>query len=159
MEDILQQAKKLADLITNHERTKAFREAAAAVEADPEASKTQEAYAKAVDGMQRAEMEGRPIEPEQKRAFQAVADAVRRSPILVRMLQAHQAYMELMEGVQHVLGGGDEAEGDDAEGHEHGPGCSHDHGHEHGPGAPAAGGVAPADTAPPPKSGGILWTP
>ena len=153
MEDILQQAKKLADLISNHERTKAFREAAAAVEADPEASKTQAAYAQAVETVQRAEMEGRPIEPEQKRAFQAAAEGVRRSPVLLRMLQAHQAYMELMEGVQQVLAGDEGGE------HEHGPGCDHDHGHADAASGPAAGGVAPSDTAPPPKSGGILWTP
>lgn len=156
MDDVIQQAQKLAELIANHALTKAFREAAAAVEADPAASKIQEAYARAVDAVQRAEMEGRPIEPDQKRAMKAAAEDVRKSPMILRLLEAHQGYMEMMEAVQQVLSGGP-----DEHDHEHGPGCDHDHGHdhghEHGPGPTP--GVSPADTAPPGKPGGILWTP
>lgn len=146
MDEILEQAQKLAQLMASHERTRTFQAAAAAVEADPEASRTQETYAAAVDEVRRREAEGLPLEPEQKRAMAQAADAVRRSPILVRMLKAHAEYMELMEAVQHVLAGGHE--------HEHGPDC--DHGSEEAGAAPHASG---REEETPPKSGGVLWTP
>jgi cell fate (sporulation/competence/biofilm development) regulator YlbF (YheA/YmcA/DUF963 family) len=149
MQELLDHARRLAEMIAAHERTKAFREAAAAVEADPAARKVQEGYANALEEIHRLESAGRPIEPEQKRRAAQAADEVRKSPILLRMLRAHAEYMEMLDAVQHVLAGGE------VEAHEHGPGCDHgdEHGHAHAaePEAeePPAGG----------KPGGILWTP
>ena len=149
MQELLDHARRLADLIAAHERTKSFREAAAAVEADPAARKVQEGYASALEEIHRLESEGRPIEPEQKRRAAQAAEEVRKSPILLRMLRAHAEYMEMLDAVQHVLAGGE------VDVHEHGPGCDHDHdpepGHAPEPKAeePPAGG----------KQGGILWTP
>jgi hypothetical protein len=154
MEEVIEQAKRLAELIEGHVRTKAFREAAAAVQSDPVASRAQEAYAKAIETVHRAEAEGRAIEPDQKRAVAKAAEDVRHSPVLVRMLQAHAAYVEMMEIVQQVLSDGPGA--GDEHGHEHGPGC--DHGHDDA-GHAADEPAAPRSEEPPGKSGGILWTP
>src|SRR5262245_8961884 len=145
MDDVLEQAKKLAQMLAADERTKAFHEAAAAVEADPEASRTQEAYATAVEAVQRREAAGDPIEPEHKRAFAAAADAVRRSPALVKMLRAHQAYAELMDAVQTILAGGASAPGGGECCGEH-DACAH--GHDEAP---------RREEEPPQKS--VLWTP
>src|SRR5262245_54385516 len=146
MDDVLEQAKKLAQMLAADERTKAFHEAAAAVEADPEASRTQEAYAAAVEAVQRREAGGQPIEPEHKRAFAAAAEAVRRSPALVKMLRSHQAYAELMEAVQTILAGGASGTAGECCG-EH-DSCSHGHGEEAG---------ERREEEPPQKS--VLWTP
>jgi cell fate (sporulation/competence/biofilm development) regulator YlbF (YheA/YmcA/DUF963 family) len=147
MQDVLDQAKRLADLIQDHERARTFREAAAAVEADPVARKVQETYATVVEQIHRLEEEGRPIEPAQKRAAAEAAEAVRASPILLRMLRAHAAYAEMMDAVQHVLMGGSlEEEGAE---HVHGPGCSHEEGE----------GASHDDAPPAGREGPILWTP
>jgi len=168
MEHVIEQAKLLADAIANDPRTLAFQKAAAAVDADPVASRIQQEYAEAVDEMRRLEEAGGPISPEPKRRFATAADGIRKSPILQTMLKAHAQYMELMEAVQTVLQGGPE-EG----GHEHGPGCDHGHdhghdhdhgdghGHEHGqePGSAAKAGPGPDDAGKSGKGGPILWTP
>ncbi len=143
MDDVISQAKKLAQMLASHERATAFRAAAAAVEADPEASRIQREYAQAIEAVREREVSGQPVEPEHKRALMTAADAVRKSDKLVVMLQAHAAYAEMMETVQAILSGMADEDG----GHEHGPGCDHDHGHAHG-GKPEE---------PPQKS--VLWTP
>ncbi len=158
MEHVIEQAKLLADAIANDPRTQAFQKAAAAVDADPVASRLQQEYAEAVDEMRGLEEAGGPIPPEPKRRFATAADGIRKSPILQTMLKAHAQYIELMEAVQTVLQGGPE-EG----GHEHGPGCDHghehghDHGHDHGPGAQTA--PSGDDAGKSGKGGPILWTP
>ncbi|MFO0932499.1 MAG: YlbF family regulator [Planctomycetota bacterium] len=143
MDDVIAQAKKLAQMLASHERATAFRAAAAAVEADPEASRIQRAYAQAIEAVREREVAGQPVEPEHKRALMTAADAVRKSDKLVVMLQAHAAYAEMMETVQAILSGMTDEDG----GHEHGPGCDHDHDHGHGD----------KPEEPPQKS--VLWTP
>jgi cell fate (sporulation/competence/biofilm development) regulator YlbF (YheA/YmcA/DUF963 family) len=143
MDDVIAQAKKLAQMLASHERATSFRAAAAAVEADPEASRIQRAYAQAIEAVREREVAGQPVEPEHKRALMTAADQVRKSDKLVVMLQAHAAYAEMMETVQAILSGMTEEDG----GHEHGPGC--DHGHDHGHGG--------KPEEPPQKS--VLWTP
>ncbi len=145
MDDVIAQAKKLAQMLASHERATAFRAAAAAVEADPDASRIQRAYAQAIEVVREREVAGQPVEPEHKRALMTAADAVRKSDKLVVMLQAHAAYAEMMETVQAILSGMTDEDG----GHEHGPGCDHDHGDGHGH------GDKPEE--PPQKS--VLWTP
>ena len=145
MDEVLEQAQKLAGLLASHERTKAFHDAAAAVQADPEASRIQEAYATALEEVHRREAAGQPIEPEQKRAVMAAQDQVRRSAVLMRMLKAHAEYVELMDAVQAILSGATQGEGE----HEHGPGCDHDHG--------PSGEPEKREEEPPQKS--VLWTP
>jgi cell fate (sporulation/competence/biofilm development) regulator YlbF (YheA/YmcA/DUF963 family) len=153
MDDVIEHAKKLAEALAANERTKAFHAAAAAVEADPVASRLQETYATAVQAVHEREAAGQPIEPEHKRAFAQAADAVRRSPILLRMLKAHAEYAEMMDAVQSILAGATGEEGPDD--HEHGPGC--DHGHDEGHEGHSHGAPAKRDEEPPPKS--VLWTP
>lgn len=159
MDDVIDLAKKLADLLAQHERTRGFREAVAAVEADPAASGLQRQYAQAIEAVREAEVAGRPVEPEQKRAVMAAAEAVRRSDKLVAMLQAHQAYAEMMETVQAILSGMASDDG----GHEHGPGCDHDptggHGHAGGHGHGDGPGHAGGRDEPEPPQKSILWTP
>jgi hypothetical protein len=58
-----------------------------------------------VDAVRSREMSGKPIEPEHKRTLLAVAERVRKSPVLVEMLKAHAAYVELMDTVQAILAG------------------------------------------------------
>lgn len=151
MDDVIELAKRLAHLLANHERTIAFRTAASAVEADPEASRVQREYAEAVETVREREVAGRPIEPEQKRALLAATDGVRKSPKLISMLEAHAAFSEMMEAVQTILSGLGSPDGE-AGAHDHDHGHGHEHGHEHG-----HGHEHKPDPEPPSKS--VLWTP
>jgi cell fate (sporulation/competence/biofilm development) regulator YlbF (YheA/YmcA/DUF963 family) len=146
MDELLAQARRLAEMIAQHPRTLAFHEAIAAVEADPEAQKAQRAYSTAVEEVHRREAEGRPVEPDHKRAINAAAEGVRRSPVLVRLLKAQAEYAEMLDSVQAILAGGEEEEP-----HEHGPGCAHHH--EAEPTAPKG------EAEPPAGQGRVLWTP
>ncbi len=104
MDDPIDLAKRLGDLLAAHPRTKALRDATAAVEADPEARRLQEEYARAAEEMHDLEHEGKPIEPERKRLLVTLGDQVRRSAALQRLLKAHADFAELMDGVQRAIG-------------------------------------------------------
>jgi len=149
MEDVIAQVEKLAATIIAHERTKAFRDATVALEADAPARKLQEEYTVAIEDVRRREAAGQPIEPDAKRTLAAMADRIRKSPVLQRFLRANMEFSELMDAVQHTLGGAIDAvlfpEAADAHaGHHHAPGES-------------CGGDEPE---PPAKDKGpILWTP
>jgi cell fate (sporulation/competence/biofilm development) regulator YlbF (YheA/YmcA/DUF963 family) len=150
MDDILEQAKKLAEMLANDPRTAAFRDAAKAVEADEAASRLQAEYAMAVDAVRSREMAGRPIEPEHKRALIATSEQVRKSPKLIAMLQAHAAYVDLMDAVQAILAGSQPGSEQEVEGHDH----DHDHeGHDH------AGHAHDEKREEEPPRSSVLWTP
>jgi cell fate (sporulation/competence/biofilm development) regulator YlbF (YheA/YmcA/DUF963 family) len=104
MDDPGDLAKRLGAAISADARTKALREATAAVQADPAARLLQEEYATAIEELHELEEHGRPIEPDRKRKVAALADSVRRSPTLQRLLKAHAEFAEMMDGVQHAIG-------------------------------------------------------
>ncbi len=104
MDDPIDLAKRLGELLSAHPRTKALRDATAAVEGDPEARRLQEEYARAAEEMHDLEHEGKPIEPERKRRLATLGDQVRRSAALQRLLKAHADFAELMDGVQRAIG-------------------------------------------------------
>jgi cell fate (sporulation/competence/biofilm development) regulator YlbF (YheA/YmcA/DUF963 family) len=155
MDDVVAQAKKLAELLAEHERTKALREASKAVTGDPEAKKLEEEYAHAAAEMQELEATGSPIEPDVKRRMASLGERIRRSVLLQRLLQANADFADMMDGVQHEISDAvgralapDPAVGGDG-GHVHGPGCAHD----------APKGREGPEEPPAAKSGPILWTP
>ena len=158
MDEVVEQAKKLAEMLAGHERTKALREASAAVTADPDAKRLEEEYAHAAAEMQDLEATGSPIEPDVKRRMAALGERIRRSVLLQRLLQANADFADMMDGVQHEISDavGRALTPDPSGDHVHGPGCAHGTPTEHVP----TGRAAPAREEPPPeRSGPILWTP
>lgn len=156
MDDILEDAKRLGERIAAHARTAALKEATTAVEGDVEARRLQEEYARATAEFHHLEEEGRPIEPDLKRRLIDLQSKIRRSDVLQRLLRAHADFAEMMDGVQHAIGGPvDQVLVGD---HVHGEGC--DHGAAgagpEGGGGPG-GGEGPAE--PESGKGRILWTP
>jgi cell fate (sporulation/competence/biofilm development) regulator YlbF (YheA/YmcA/DUF963 family) len=154
MNDVTDLVEKLAAAIVENHRTKAFREATAAVEADPDARQLQEEYAAAVGEVREREHNGQPVEPEQKRTLAALGERIRKSPLLQKFLRANLEFNEMMDAVQHTLGAAIEGAlfPDAHAGHGHAPGesCGHDHGE---------GGGPDADEPPAKDKGPILWTP
>ena len=158
MDEVIALVEKLAATIVANPRTKAFREATVAVEADPAARQLQEEYAAAVGEVREREHNGQPVEPEHKRALAALGERIRKSPLLQTFLRANLEFNEMMDAVQHTLGGAIEGAlfPDAHAGHDHGPGesCGAD-GHDHG-----GEGHGPEAGEPPAKDKGpILWTP
>jgi cell fate (sporulation/competence/biofilm development) regulator YlbF (YheA/YmcA/DUF963 family) len=158
MDDVIALVEKLAATIVANPRTKAFREATVAVEADADARKLQEEYAAAIGEVRELEATGQAIEPEQKRTLAALGERIRKSPLLQKFLRANMEFNEMMDAVQHTLGGAIEGAlfPDAHAGHNHAPGesCGHDHGHADGHGH---GGEA--EEPPAKDKGPILWTP
>jgi cell fate (sporulation/competence/biofilm development) regulator YlbF (YheA/YmcA/DUF963 family) len=153
MDDVVAQAKKLAEMLAEHERTKALREASAAVTADPDATRLEQEYAHAAAEMQELEATGAPIEPDVKRRMAALGERIRRSPLLQRLLQANADFADMMDAVQHEISDavGRALAPDPSAAHVHGPGCAHE---------PAPGASKGAREEPPAeRSGPILWTP
>ena len=159
MDDVVELAKKLAETLAGHERTKALREASAAVTADPDAKKLEEEYSHAAAEMQELQAAGAPIEPDLKRRMVALGERIRRSVLLQRLLQANADFADMMDGVQHEISDAvgralapDPSAADG--GHVHGPGCAHG---DAAKGAREAG--EPREEPPAERSGPILWTP
>jgi cell fate (sporulation/competence/biofilm development) regulator YlbF (YheA/YmcA/DUF963 family) len=155
MDDLVAQAKRLAEMLAGHERTKALREASAAVTEDADAKKLEEEYAHAASEMAELEASGSPIEPDVKRRMAALGERIRRSPLLQRLLQANADFADMMDGVQHeisdAVGRALAPDPDVAGEHVHGPGCAHD--------APRGREEPRRPEEPGAKSGPILWTP
>ena len=158
MDDVVAQAKKLAEMLAGHERTKALREASAAVTADPDAKKLEEEYAHAAAEMQDLQASGSPFEPDVKRRMAALGERIRRSTLLQRLLQANADFADMMDGVQHeisdAVGRALAPDPGEVGEHVHGPGCAHGTSQSAPPGAPRGREDPPAE-----KSGPILWTP
>ena len=149
MEDVIAQVEKLAATIIANERTKAFRDATVALEADAPARQLQEDYTVAIEEIRGREAKGQPVEPDAKRKMATMADQIRKSPVLQRFLRANMEFTQLMDAVQHTLGGAIEAAiYPDAGGHE---------GHNHGPGE-SCGSDEPEPPPAEEKKGPILWT-
>ncbi len=144
MDDILEDAKRLGGRLAAHARTKALKEATAAVEGDPAAKTLEEDYARATAELHALEEENRPIEPEMKRKIVDLQSRIRRSDVLQRLLRAHADFAEMMDAVQRTIGGlVDQALVGDGGGE--------------GPAPEAGGGEPPPE--PEPGKGRILWTP
>jgi cell fate (sporulation/competence/biofilm development) regulator YlbF (YheA/YmcA/DUF963 family) len=164
MDDVVEDARRLAERLASHPRTKELREASAEVAGDPVAKSLEEEYSRLAAEVHHLEETRRPIEPETKRRLLDLQGKIRKSAALQRLFRAHASFAEMMDGVQRLLGSALDAalgapaaqDGEAAAGdaHEHGPGCAHDPGPAPGP---EPRGAKPPEEAPP--SGRILWTP
>src|SRR5262245_12666706 len=104
MDAILEQAKKLAELIAANERTKELREATAGIAGDASAKQLEEDYARATADYHRLDETGRPIEPVLKHRLLDLQGRIRQSTTLQRLLRAHADFAEMMDGVQRTIG-------------------------------------------------------
>ena len=143
MNDVIEQAKRLAQMLAGHERTVALREATVLVTGDAEAKKLEEDYAAAAEEVREREIAGAPIEPEHKRRVVELGERIRRSPPLQKLLRANAAFGEMMDLVQQEISA---AVGEALTG-------------EGAPEGGAGGGAAPEKREPEPPKSSVLWTP
>jgi len=112
MDDILEQARRLGDLIRQHPRYRRLREADAKVRGDQAATEALDAYNKAAVAIQQRESSGEPVEVEEKRNLERLRDAVASNETVKAFSTAQADYAEMMqrmnEAIFRAIAGADE---------------------------------------------------
>jgi len=103
MEEIVRLARELGRNIARHERFLSLREAEKAVEEDGETRELLRRAQEQREKVARLEAEGKPVEPEDKRALQRLNEAVRDNAKLQHLARAQADYMELMNRVNAAI--------------------------------------------------------
>ena len=103
MDKILDEARRLGDLIREHPSYQRLREADAAVRDDAEATKALEAYNEAATTVQQKEQMGQPVEVEEKRTLETRRDAVVASDTIKAFSQAQADYADLMRRMNEAI--------------------------------------------------------
>ncbi|MFO8013501.1 MAG: YlbF family regulator [Phycisphaerae bacterium] len=103
MDEILEQARHLGQLIQEHPYYQRLREADAAVRDDAEATKALEAYNQAATAIQEKEQKGRPVEPEEKRNLDTLRNEVVASEPIKAFSQAQANYADLMRRMNEAI--------------------------------------------------------
>jgi len=104
-QEVVQQARRLGEMIAEHDAAKKLDAAVAALEADVEAQRALtdlNRHSQRLDDKQR---EGKPIEVEDKRKAETLRKAVVRSPVLRDLQMAQMDYADLMREVQTAIDG------------------------------------------------------
>ena len=103
MEELVALARRLGAALRAHERSAALHAAAKALNADKEAKALEERYARAARALQEKAAAGRPLEPDEKRAEEALRRQVAAHPLLQAFLRAQADYQELMHRVNEAI--------------------------------------------------------
>ena len=103
MDDILEEARRLGDLIRRHPRYRRLREADARVRDDGAATEALDAYNKAAVAVQQKEARGRPVEVEDKRNLERLRDAVASNDTVKAFSTAQVDYAEMMQRMNEAI--------------------------------------------------------
>jgi cell fate (sporulation/competence/biofilm development) regulator YlbF (YheA/YmcA/DUF963 family) len=122
LDAILEEARRLGDLIRSHPRYMKLREADARVRADKSATDALEAYNRAATGIARKEQAAQPVEVGEKRALERLHNAVASNATVKAFAVAQADYAELMrkmnDAIFGAITGGETGDSDEAEGPE-----------------------------------------
>ena len=103
MDKILEQARRLGELIREHPFYQRLREADAKVRDDTEATKALEAYNQAATAVQEKEQKGEPVEVEEKQNLENLRDTVVASDTIKAFSQAQTNYADLMRRMNEAI--------------------------------------------------------
>jgi len=103
MDEIVALASRLGELLARHERYLRLRSAEEAVEQDPQARGLLDRLEEQRRKVASLEAQARPVEPEDKRELQRLADAVHSNQKLQELARAQADYMEMMHKVNHAI--------------------------------------------------------
>jgi cell fate (sporulation/competence/biofilm development) regulator YlbF (YheA/YmcA/DUF963 family) len=103
MEEILRLAADLGERIAQHDRFKQLRAAEDAVSDESESRDKVRALDRQRAKVAELEAGGRPVEPEDKRELQRLAEAVHSDARLQALAKAQADYMELMNRVNETI--------------------------------------------------------
>jgi len=103
MEEVLDQARGLADALAAHPRFQGLREAENAVRASEEARKLSDDLNKQMEKVADLEERRQPIEPEDKVLLEQLREKVHANKLLQDLARAQADYLELMEQVNRIV--------------------------------------------------------
>ena len=103
MQDILDVAGKLGEAIAQSPQFKRLRDAEEKVRQNADARKHSEDFNAIAVKLARLEQERKPIEPEDKREFQRLQEAVRDDEVLQEHLAAQADYVDVMRQVNETI--------------------------------------------------------
>jgi len=103
MERVIELARRLGRVIASHERFREYKEAQKAVESDPETRRLLDEYEAQERKIAELEAALKPVEPEDKRALEALREKAAQNPLLKRLLKARVDYAELMHKVNEAI--------------------------------------------------------
>lgn len=104
-EEILRQARELGRLIATHETSDRLEETISRLHKDVEAERVLNDYNRIVAKLAQKEMEGQPIEVEEKRHLERLQRQVASNPLLRELQVAQMDYLDLMRRVDEAMTG------------------------------------------------------
>lgn len=104
-QDILDAAKKLGIMISEHDIAKKVESVAQRLEDDRDAQRALTDYNRHLQALSEKEQQGKPIEVEDKHRLQALQNAVIRNPLLREFQTAQMDYVDLLRKVDDTMTG------------------------------------------------------
>lgn len=104
-QDILDAAKKLGNLISEHDVAKKVESAAKRLDDDRDAQRALTDYNRHLQALSEKEQKGQPIEVEDKHKLQSLQNAVIRNPLLREFQTAQMDYVDLLRKVDEAMTG------------------------------------------------------
>lgn len=102
-EEILNAARALGKLITQHPATQKFQAAVKKLDSDVEAQRTLNDYSRHLSALAQKEAQGQPIEVEDKHRLDNLQSRVIRNPLLRDLQITQMDYLDLMRQVDEAM--------------------------------------------------------
>jgi len=104
-QEILDSARKLGELIAQHDAAKRFEQAAKQFNDNVESQRLLTDYQRHLNAISQKEAQGRPIEVADKRKLEELQTKLSREPVLGRLQMAQMDYLDLMRQVDEAIEG------------------------------------------------------
>lgn len=105
-QEILKAATDLGKLIASHDAAVKFEESVRKLQADVEAQRVLNDYNRFMNKLGEKEMQGQPIEVEEKKQLEKLQQSVVRNSVLRTFQMAQMDYLDLMRRVDDAMSGG-----------------------------------------------------
>ncbi|MFP4144800.1 MAG: YlbF family regulator [Phycisphaeraceae bacterium] len=104
-QEIVDAARKVGELIAEHDAAKKMEDVLKRLEDDRDAQRILTDYNRQVQEVAQKEMQGQPVEVEDKRKLEDLQKKVVTSPVLRDLQMAQMDYVDLMRKVDEAIGG------------------------------------------------------
>lgn len=104
-EEILQAAEKVGQMVADHDATQKLESALKALEKDPDAQQSVQAFNTHLQALAQKEASGQPIEVADKRQLESLQQAVVTNIHLRNFQQAQMDYVDLLRKIDEKIGG------------------------------------------------------
>ena len=102
-QQVIDQARRLGELIASHPAAQKLRSASERLEADTDAQRTLADYRRYAEQIHEKQQKQQPIEPEEKRKLEELHRSVIHNPLLSELQMAQMDYADLMRQVNDAM--------------------------------------------------------